>query len=167
MIRKIHLSIFTALCIFFVTACGYKIAGYDKNKPIRFYVENVINDTIDPNYADFVGTSIKKYLIKYDELSSYDDATFFMEARLESIFFEADITSATDEAVTTDLTVEILIIITDVNGVEVYSRTYKTSDSFSVSQQIQTSLSNRQAAIEDCVETIMENFRSAFISKIL
>ena len=90
-----------------------------------------------------------------------------MEARLESIFFEADITSATDEAVTPDLTVEILIIITDVNGVEVYSRTYKTSDSFSVSQQIQTSLSNRQAAIEDCVETIMENFRSAFISKIL
>lgn len=164
---KNHLTlILTVLCMA-VVGCGYKIAGYNSEKPIKFYVEHVINDTIDLQYADIVEDSIKRYLIQFGELASYDDATFFMQTRLENVFFEADITSATDEAVTTDITLEIQIIITDVNGVEVYSRTYKTTDSFSVSSQIQTSLSNRKKTIEDCIETVMENFRNTFTSKFL
>ncbi len=150
-----------------LTACGYKIAGYDGKRPVRFYIERVVNDTIDSEFGDVVQSVADRYFIKYGEMASYKNATYFLQIRLENIDFYADITSATDEAVSTNAVLELQIIVTDANGVEVFSGNYKPSASFAVTSAISSSLSNRRAAIEENVETALEDFRNAFNSKML
>lgn len=151
---------------FIVTSCGYKVAGYNPEKPVKFYIERVENNTQYPDFSDEAQFVADRFFIKYGEMASYKDATFFLQIRLEKVRFETSITSATDEAVSTDIDQEIQIVVTDVNGVEVFTGTYKPSASFGVTPQVYKSLTNRRKAIRENMETALEDFRDAFSSKM-
>lgn len=164
--KRYYTVVLLIIVLFVTTSCGYKIAGFSKDGvPIKYYVDHVYNNTFYTDFGDIVEDSIKKELIIYGELSSYNKATFFMDVRLENIDFYSDITSSTDEAISTTITLDLLIIITDSDGIEVFTYPSRTTESFASSSHVSNSISNRSKAIQLATKTAMENFRNAINTK--
>lgn len=164
--KKNYNVIFILIIALLLSSCGYKIAGFSGNSiPVRYYVDNIYNNTFYTEFGDTVEDIIKKELIIYGELSSYRNATYFMDVRLENINFYSDINSPTDEAISTTIELELQFIITDVDGIEVFSYSSTTTESFGIRKEVQSSLEGRKKSLELATKTAMENYRYAFNSK--
>lgn len=147
--------------IFFsLTACGYKIAGYDS--PSLFYIERVVNDTIDTRYGEVVQEAVDSYFIIYGEMSSYERANYLLNINLNKVTLEDNIVSATNESVNSNIILDVRIIVTDKSGREIFSYSNRPSVSFNISQNISETLKNRNKAIREAMTDTLDIFRDNF-----
>lgn len=170
--RRLLILIFLSVTVY---SCGYKLSGYNAEYPIRFYINIVENDTIDTRFGDIVQKTAERYFIKYGELASYKNATYFMDIKISDILFEYSILSATEEALSSYARYNLDIIVMNIDGQEIFAFTYKGSESFSMGQEVRgkdmgsivaRSIKNRDKAIQDSLEDAFEAFRRRFNAKI-
>ena len=66
--KKNYNVIFILIIALLLSSCGYKIAGFSGNSiPVRYYVDNIYNNTFYTEFGDTVEDIIKKELIIYGE----------------------------------------------------------------------------------------------------
>lgn len=151
-----------------VSSCGYTMVGFDgKNKiPVKYYINTVNNDTIDTNIGDIIQLEAERFFLSYNELSSYKNATYFMDINIENLKYINPVLSATDEASSTNIYYEITIIVTDVGGNEIYSFSTNISKSYTISNSVATALQNREQAIKSGLKDIFTTFRISIGPKV-
>lgn len=154
-----------AVCLLLSVGCGYKVAGFDS--PARFYIEPVVNNTIDTKYGDIVQQAVDSYFVIYGEMSSYKAATYILNVTLDKVILTDNIVTATNESVNSNVILDISIVVTEKNGKEVFSYRNKPSVSFNISQSVSQTLKNRSDAIKeamtDTLDLFRDNFNTAFL----
>lgn len=150
-----------------LSSCGYKIAGYNTDlPPAKFYINRVQNDTIDTRLGEVVQQKAEQYFLKYGELSSYNNASYFMDIKISDLDYKNAILTATEEAISTEIQYDISIIITNIDGNEIFTWNRLALKSFSVSNDIAISIRNRDTATADALKDALEDFRVQFSKKI-
>lgn len=153
------------LCLGYTAGCGYKVAGYDS--PAKFYIEPVVNNTMDTKYGDIVQQAVDSYFVIYGEMSDYKRASYILNVKLEKVILQDNIVSATNESVNSNIILDIYIIVNDKNGKEIFSYNNKPSVSFNISQNISDTLKNRSNAIKEAMTDTLDLFRDKFNTAFL
>ncbi len=148
------------LCLVVFSSCGYKIAGLDGTA--KYYIERVENKTQDTTYEQIAQNVLNRYFVVYGEYTSYEKATHTLTMAIDKVELVDNILTATDEASSTDLTVNAVITVFDRNGVIVFSQNFASTENFNVSSNVATSLINRDAAFSTAIENILQSYRNAF-----
>lgn len=150
-----------------ISSCGYTMAGFGgKNVPVKYYINTVNNNTIDTSIGDIIQLEAERFFLSYNELSSYKNATYFMDIDIENLKYINPVLSATDEASSTNIYYEITIIVTDIEGREIYSWNTTVSKSFTISSSVATALQNREQAIKSSLNDIFTTFRISISPKV-
>lgn len=165
MIKSISKFAVAIIIFFSLTACGYKIAGYDS--PSLFYIERVENKTIDTQYGEVVQEAVDSYFIIYGEMSSYERANYLLNIELDKVTLEDNIVSATNESVNSNIILDVRMIVTDKSGRELFSYRNQPSVSFNISQSISETLKNRNKAIREAMTDTLDIFRDKFNATFL
>lgn len=164
MIKKVLLYLIITVM---VSSCGYKIAGFNTElPPAKFYINRVKNDTIDTRLGEVVQQKAEQYFLKYGELSSYKNASYFMDIEISDLDYNNAILTATEEAISTEIQYDISIIITNVDGNEIFTWNRTALKSFSVNSDIAISIRNRDTATANALQDALEDFRVQFSKKI-
>lgn len=154
-----------AVCLLLSGGCGYKVAGFDS--PAKFYIEPVVNNTIDTKYGDIVQQAVDSYFVIYGEMSTYKAATYILNVTLDKVTLADNIVTATNESVNSNVILDISIVVTEKSGKEVFSYRNKPSISFNISQSVSQTLQNRSKAIKeamtDTLDLFRDNFNAAFL----
>lgn len=162
--KKILLYLLVTIMI---SSCGYKIAGFNTElPPAKFYINRVQNETIDTRLGEVVQQRAEQYFLKYGELSSYNNASYFMDIKISDLNYNNSILTATEEAISTEIQYYITIIITNVDGNEVFTWERTALKSFSINTDVAISIRNRDTATADALKDALEDFRVQFSKKI-
>lgn len=162
--KKILLYLLVTIMI---SSCGYKIAGFNTElPPAKFYINRVQNETIDTRLGEVVQQRAEQYFLKYGELSSYNNASYFMDIKISDLNYNNSILTATEEAISTEIQYDITIIITNVDGNEVFTWERTALKSFSINTDVAISIRNRDTATADALKDALEDFRVQFSKKI-
>lgn len=161
--KKVLLAFLILIC---VSSCGYSIAGFNNSVPVKYYINTVNNNTIDTYIGDIIQMEAERFFLSYNELSSYNQATYFMDINIENLKYINPILSATDEASSTNISYDITIVVTNVEGREIYSWHSNIYKSFTVTQNISTALQNREQAVKDSLKDVFTTFRINISPKV-
>lgn len=156
----------TGLILLTVSSCGYSIAGFNNSIPVKYYINVVNNNTIDTYIGDIIQLEAERFFLSYNELSSYKQASYFMDINIDNLKYTNPILSATDEASSTNISYDITIIVTDVEGKEIYSYNTTVSKSFTITQNVSTALQNKDQALKDSLQDIFTTFRINISPKV-
>lgn len=154
------------LMLFIVSSCGYSIAGFNNSIPVKYYINVVNNNTIDTYIGDTIQLEAERFFLSYNELSSYKKASYFLDININNLRYINPILSSTDEASSTNISYDITIIVTDVEGKEIYSWTTSISKSFTITQNVYTALQNREQALKESLQDIFTTFRINISPKV-
>lgn len=161
--KKVLLTILISI---YVSSCGYSIAGFNNSVPVKYYINIVNNDTIDTYIGDIIQLEAERFFLSYNELSSYKQASYFIDINIDNLKYINPILSATDEASSTNISYDITIIVTDIEGREIYSYNTNVYKSFTVTQNISTALQNKEQAIVDSLQDVFTTFRINISPKV-
>ena len=149
-----------------VTGCGYSVAGFSDNSAIKFYINPVINETIDTTIGEIVQLTVERYFIEYGELASSKNANFFMDIKVYNLHYDTIIESPTNEALSSNMTATLDIVVTNIEGKEIFSWTVTTSEYFTLGSTITGSIRNKKMSFEKSLSDTFEQFRIRFNAKI-
>ena len=151
-----------------VSSCGYTMVGFDgKNKiPVKYYINTVHNDTIDSTIGDIVQLEAERFFLKYNELASYKQATYFMDIMISNLEYVNPILTATDQATATYISYNMTIVVTDIDGKEIYTWNTTTSTSFSITSNVARTLQTRDSKLKSNIEDDLTTFRLRISRKV-
>lgn len=155
-----------SIILLFISSCGYTIAGFSNSIPVKYYINTVNNNTIDTYIGDIVQLEAERFFLSYNELSSYKNASYFMDISLNDLKYTNPILGPTDEASATNISYNLTIVVTDVDGKEVYSWSSSVSKSFTITQNVANALQNREQAIKDSLKDTLTTFRINISPKV-
>ena len=155
-----------SIILLFISSCGYTIAGFVNSIPVKYYINTVNNNTIDTYIGDIVQLEAERFFLSYNELSSYKNASYFIDISLNELKYINPILGPTDEASATNISYYLTIVVTDVDGKEVYSWSSSVSKSFTITQNVANALQNREQAIKDSLKDTLTTFRINISPKV-
>lgn len=156
----------TALLLLILTSCGYTMAGLNNEVPVKYYINTVHNDTIDSTIGDIVQLEAERFFLKYNELASYKQATYFMDIMISNLEYVNPILTATDQATSTYISYNMTIVVTDIDGKEIYTWNNTTSTNFSITSNVARTLQTRDSKLRDNIEDDLTTFRLRISRKV-
>ena len=120
-----------ALLSLMLSSCGYTMAGFNNEIPVKYYINTVQNDTIDSSLGDIMQLEAERFFIAYNELASYKNASYFIDIIISNLEYVDPILAATDQATSTNLTYDLTMVVTNIEGKEIYTWNTTISSSFS------------------------------------
>lgn len=161
--KKILLA---ALFSLILSSCGYTMAGLNNEVPVKYYINTVQNDTIDSTLGDIMQLEAERFFVKYNELASYKQATYFMDIIISKLEYVNPILTATDQATSTNLSYNLTIIVTDIDGKEIYTWNTTTSTNFSITSNVARTLQTRDSKLKNSIEDDLTTFRLNISRKV-
>lgn len=161
--KKILLA---ALFSLILSSCGYTMAGLNNEVPVKYYINTVQNDTIDSTLGDIMQLEAERFFVKYNELASYKQATYFMDIIISKLEYVNPILTATDQATSTNLSYNLTIIVTDIDGKEIYTWNTTTSTNFSITSNVARTLQTRDSKLKNSMEDDLTTFRLNISRKV-
>lgn len=158
--------LFTALSLLILSSCGYTMAGLNNEVPVKYYITTVHNDTIDSTIGDIVQLEAERFFLKYNELASYKQATYFMDIMISNLEYVNPILTATDQATATYISYNMTIVVTDIDGKEIYTWNTTTSTSFSITSNVARTLQTRDRKLKSNIEDDLTTFRLRISRKV-
>ncbi len=158
--------LFTALSLLILSSCGYTMAGLNNEVPVKYYINTVHNDTIDSTIGDIVQLEAERFFLKYNELASYKQATYFMDIMISNLEYVNPILTATDQATATYISYNMTIVVTDIDGKEIYTWNTTTSTSFSITSNVARTLQTRDRKLKSNIEDDLTTFRLRISRKV-
>lgn len=159
----------TALLLLILSSCGYIMAGLNNEIPVKYYINTVHNDTIDSTIGDIVQLEAERFFLKYNELASYKQATYFMDIIITNLEYINPILTATDQATSTSISYNMTIVVKDIDGKEIYTWNTTTSTNFSItsgSYGAARTLQTRDSKLRDNIEDDLTTFRLNISKKV-
>ena len=156
----------TALLLLILSSCGYTMAGLNNEIPVKYYINTVHNDTIDSTIGDIVQLEAERFFLKYNELASYKQATYFMDIMISNLEYVNPILTATDQATATYISYNMTIVVTDIDGKEIYTWNTTTSTSFSITSNVARTLQTRDRKLKSNIEDDLTTFRLRISRKV-
>ena len=157
---------FTALSLLILSLCVYTMAGLNNEVPVKYYINTVHNDTIDSTIGDIVQLEAERFFLKYNELASYKQATYFMDIMISNLEYVNPILTATDQATATYISYNMTIVVTDIDGKEIYTWNTTTSTSFSITSNVARTLQTRDRKLKSNIEDDLTTFRLRISRKV-
>ena len=148
-----------ALLSLVLSSCGYTFAGFNNTIPVKYYINTVQNDTIDSSIGDIVQLEAERFFIEYNELASYKNASYFIDIMINTLEYLDPILSATDQTSSTNLTFNLTMVVTDIEGKEIYTWNTTISSSFSITSNVGRTLQTRDSRLKDKIEDALTSFR--------
>lgn len=161
--KKIVLALFSLVVL---SSCGYTMAGFNNSIPVKYYINTVNNTTYDTQLTDIVQLEAERFFINYNELASYKKASYFMDIQISDLKFINPILSASDEASSTNISMQLTIIVTDLDGKEIYTWSSSISESFTITSKTTTTIQNREQALIKGLEDALTTFRINISPKV-
>lgn len=155
-----------ALLSLILSSCGYTIAGFNNEVPVKYYINTVQNDTIDSSLGDIMQLEAERFFIAYNELASYKNASYFIDIIISNLEYVDPILTATDQATSTNLTYNLTMVVTDIEGKEIYTWNTTISSSFSITSNIGRTLQTRDSKLKDKIEDALTSFRLNISNKV-
>ena len=155
-----------ALFSLILSSCGYTMAGLNNEVPVKYYINTVQNDTIDSTLGDIMQLEAERFFVKYNELASYKQATYFMDIIISKLEYVNPILTATDQATSTNLSYNLTIIVTDIDGKEIYTWNTTTSTNFSITSNVARTLQTRDSKLKNSIEDDLTTFRLNISRKV-
>ena len=156
----------TALSLLILSSYGYTMAGLNNEVPVKYYINTVHNDTIDSTIGDIVQLEAERFFLKYNELASYKQATYFMDIMISNLEYVNPILTATDQATATYISYNMTIVVTDIDGKEIYTWNTTTSTSFSITSNVARTLQTRDRKLKSNIEDDLTTFRLRISRKV-
>lgn len=156
----------TALLLLILTSCGYTMAGLNNEVPVKYYINTVHNDTIDSTIGDIMQLEAERFFLKYNELASYKQATYFMDIIITNLEYINPILTATDQATSTSISYDMTIVVTDIDGKEIYTWNTTSSTSFSITSSVAATLQTRDSKLKSNIEDDLITFRLNISRKV-
>ena len=156
----------TALSLLILSSCGYTMAGLNNEVPVKYYINTVHNDTIDSTIGDIIQLEAERFFLKYNELASYKQATYFMDIMISNLEYVNPILTATDQATATYISYNMTIVVTDIDGKEIYTWNTTTSTSFSITSNVARTLQTRDRKLKSNIEDDLTTFRLNISRKV-
>ncbi len=149
-----------------LSSCGYTMAGLNNEVPVKYYINTVHNDTIDSNIGDIIQLEAERFFLKYNELASYKQATYFMDIIITNLEYVNPILTATDQATSTYISYNMTIVVTDIDGKEIYTWNTTTSTNFSITSSVARTLQTRDSKLKANIEDDLTTFRLNISHKV-
>lgn len=161
--KKILLA---ALLSLIFSSCGYTMAGLNNKVPVKYYINPVQNDTIDSSIGDIMQLEAERFFLKYNELASYKQATYFMDIIISKLEYINPVLTATNQATSTNLSYNLTIVVTDIDGKEIYTWNNTSNTNFSITSNIGRTLQTRDQKLKDNIEDDLTTFRLNISRKV-
>ena len=142
------------------------MAGLNNEVPVKYYINTVHNDTIDSTIGDIIQLEAERFFLKYNELASYKQATYFMDIFITNLEFKDPILTATDQATATYISYNMTIVVTDIDGKEIYTWNTTTSTNFSITSSVARTLQTRDSKLKSNIEDDLTTFRLNISRKV-
>ena len=155
-----------ALLLLILSSCGYTMAGLNNEIPVKYYINTVHNDTIDSTIGDIMQLEAERFFLKYNELASYKQATYFMDIIISNLEYINPVLTATDQATSTYIAYNLTIIVTDIDGKEIYTWNTKTSTNFSITSDAGITLQTRDGKLKSNIEDDLTTCRLNISRKV-
>lgn len=152
-------GLLTVLLMSIVSSCGYTMVGFNNEIPVKYYINTVQNDTIDTSIGELIQTEAERFFIKYNELASYKNATYFMDIIIEDLNYIDPILSATEQANSTKISYNLTIVVRNIEGKEIYTWNKTTSESFSIGTDVSKTLQRRDEQLKKNIDDTLTSFR--------
>ncbi len=149
-----------------LSSCGYTMAGLNNEVTVKYYINTVHNDTIDSNIGDIIQLEAERFFLKYNELASYKQATYFMDIIITNLEYVNPILTATDQATSTYISYNMTIVVTDIDGKEIYTWNTTTSTNFSITSSVARTLQTRDSKLKANIEDDLTTFRLRISHKV-
>ena len=108
----------------------------------------------------------ERFFLKYNELASYKQATYFMDIMISNLEYVNPILTATDQATATYISYNMTIVVTDIDGKEIYTWNTTTSTSFSITSNVARTLQTRDRKLKSNIEDDLTTFRLRISRKV-
>ncbi len=152
-------GLLTVLLLSIVSSCGYTMVGFNNEIPVKYYINTVQNDTIDTSIGELIQTEAERFFIKYNELASYKNATYFMDIIIEDLNYIDPILSATEQANSTKISYNLTIVVSNIQWKEIYTWNKTTSESFSIATDVSKTLQRRDEQLKKNIDDTLTSFR--------
>ncbi|AEI14957.1 hypothetical protein Flexsi_1306 [Flexistipes sinusarabici DSM 4947] len=158
--KKLTLLI-TILLIF---GCGYKIAGLINNSGLnyKYHIASIVNNADEANYRSMLDREATIFFTRYSALAKKKNADYRLHFRLDSVTTSASINSRTNQAVRSDLSARLHILVLDKNSNNVFDKTFSRTNSFTISNSISENRRNRNEAFRNTISDILLGFKNEF-----
>jgi len=156
------LTLLAAILLIF--GCGYKIAGLSSTGGLnyKYYVASIANNADEANYRSMLDKQATMFFTRYNSLAQKKEADYRLHFRLDSVTTSASINSRTNQAVRSDLSAKLHILILDNNSNKVFDKTFSRTNSFTIGNNISENRRNRDEAFRNTINDILLDFKHEF-----
>lgn len=159
--KKYIITLIIALMM--VSACGYRMSGLeDFSEKGSFYPNAFVNKTKESDILDTVERSVTTWLSVRRAIASKETATYRMNVTLESVSSSRGIVSDTGDISSADVNGTIRIQLKDVEGKEVFNKTFSSYESYKVETSVSRTKRNWKEAVKRVVNAAMSDFINEF-----
>ena len=162
MFRFITLSSFV-----FIFSCGYHIVGYDNVDSVstkKYVIDEIKNSYFESGYKILLEDEVNSYFYENSLLGKKGEGDHRIIFELKSSTTSSNITTVSNQAVSSDLTVVLYIKVLSMEGKVVYEKNFTKMTSFSLGQNLSANITNRDDAFRQAVRDILRDFRQEFKS---
>lgn len=152
------------ILLFFNTSCGYRMVGVGDSEDLKysFYIEEVISKTNETEYYSLMMQEVSRFFNSYSMLKSREDADFNVTFIILDATTSTNITSKYEQAVSSDMNVEVTALVKDKSGKIVYENNFKNSKNFIVSSDISKNVRYRDNAFREAIRDLLLDFKYEF-----
>lgn len=153
------------LLVIFISACGYRFAGFDfSSKEVRykFFISDIRNSYHESDYYSLLSDEVNDFFSKYGMLAKEDDADYIVKFDLISAKTNSSITSVSNQALSSDINIKLKIYVTDQNSRVVYEKIKSKSESFNLTENISDNIQNRDDAFRNGIKNLLLDFKYEF-----
>ncbi|TYB33695.1 MAG: hypothetical protein FXF49_05020 [Flexistipes sinusarabici] len=156
------LTLLAAILLIF--GCGYKIAGLSNTDGLnyKYYIASIVNNADEANFRSMLDRQATMFFTRYDSLAQKKESDYRLHFRLESVTTSASINSRTNQAVRSDLTARLNILVLDNNSNNVFNKTFARANSFTIENNISENRRNRDEAFRKTISDILLDFKNEF-----
>jgi len=157
-----QLTLLVAILLIF--GCGYKIAGLNSTGGMnyKYHIASIANNADEANYRSMLDRQATMFFTRYNSLARKKKADYKLHFRLDSVTTSASINSRTNQAVRSDLSARLYILVLDNNSNNVFDKTFSRTNSFTIGSNISENRRNRDEAFRKTINDILLDFKNEF-----
>jgi hypothetical protein len=149
----------------FLFSCGYKIAGFSDKPAFKIFIDKIVNNYKESDYTAMLNESVTYFFNSYNMLTEREKSDYILEVTLLNVKLSTSIKSATEETVSTDMTVEIEIKVNDKSGKVVFNKKMSSSETYNSGKNVSEKINNRNKTFRIIINNILHDFKNEFEEK--
>lgn len=152
------------IIILLIFGCGYKIAGLSNTGGLnyKYHIASIANNADEANYRSMLDKQATMFFTRYNSLAQKKKADYRLNFRLDSVTTSASINSRTNQAIRSDLSAKLHILVLDNNSNNVFDKTFSRTNSFTIGNNISENRRNKDEAFRNTINDILLDFKNEF-----